>query len=176
MRQVMQNHRSTHHLILTARPSLHRLARRVAKRYGWRIREDEAMSIADLAMCQAARRFRDDSGAQFVTFAYPWVWGALARALRKQQRSSGAELVEESLTRSPTCASPPPAADVVAATKALTRSLDERQRWLATAHVLGGLSLAEASARLGRSRTWGHRQWRHIKNQVQNSRGVDAPV
>jgi RNA polymerase sigma factor (sigma-70 family) len=79
---------STESLILEHREIAWRLARRMINRWGSRIEADELRSLTDIALCEAAARYRHDAGAAFMTFFFYHLKGCLVKsiALRTHQQ------------------------------------------------------------------------------------------
>ena len=72
---------SSEQLILDNRVRARRMGRSIMGRWGASIPEDEFGSVCDLALCEAASRFRPDFGTEFPTYLFYFLKGALARAI-----------------------------------------------------------------------------------------------
>jgi len=71
----------TEQLVLENRVRARRMGRSIMGRWGASIPEDEFGSVCDLALCEAASRFRSDFGTEFPTYLFYFLKGALARAI-----------------------------------------------------------------------------------------------
>lgn len=82
-------------LILSHREGAMKLGRKILRKWGVTLDEDEVRSLADIALCEAAKGFDTEKGAQFVTYLYFYVKGELAREIgRRTKRDIPVELNE----------------------------------------------------------------------------------
>lgn len=70
-----------HSLIIEHRENARKLARSFLRRWRVRMSAEETDSIVDLTLCEAAKRFRPDKGATFMTFLYYHLRGQFVRAV-----------------------------------------------------------------------------------------------
>lgn len=68
-------------LILDHRENGRKLARSVLRKWRARLSLEEVDSIVDLTLCEAAKRYRPDKGACFMTFLFYHLRGYLVRAV-----------------------------------------------------------------------------------------------
>lgn len=75
-----------------------RMAKSSLRRWGVRFEDDEIQSAADLAICEAAKRYDSKKGAAFSSFVYFYLKGILIGQIRTivQQRSN--EIIDGSLS------------------------------------------------------------------------------
>lgn len=79
------NHFSTE-IVLHYREDAHRMAFRLLRVWGVTVDHGEIRSHADLALCEAALRYKPNQGSKFTTYLFFFIKGVLARALGKQRR------------------------------------------------------------------------------------------
>lgn len=83
----------THSLILSHREGAMKICRKILRKWGVTLEEDEVRSLADVALCEAAKGFNHKKGAQFVTYLYFFAKGELAREIgRRTKREMPIEL------------------------------------------------------------------------------------
>lgn len=85
-------------LVLNHRETAFRLMRSMMRRWGFRLDRSEAQSIADMALCEAAKRFKPGHNATFVTYLFHFLRGALIAELKRQRRASLTMTLESSLS------------------------------------------------------------------------------
>ena len=95
-RRAPQRVSETHANILFHRAAAGKIAHQLLKRWGAGMERDEVRSIADLALCEAAKGFEPGRGASFVTYLYFYIRGFLIRELTS--RSKGEFLLKEEET------------------------------------------------------------------------------
>ena len=88
-------------LILENRVRARRMGRSIMGRWGATIPEDEFGSVCDLALCEAASRFRSDFGTEFPTYLFYFLKGALARAIDASKMRSVQVSFEDRVETSP---------------------------------------------------------------------------
>ena len=88
-------------LILENRIRARRMGRSIMGRWGASIQEDEFGSVCDLALCEAASRFRPDFGTEFPTYLFYFLKGALARAIDASKMRSVQVSFEDRVESSP---------------------------------------------------------------------------
>jgi RNA polymerase sigma factor (sigma-70 family) len=86
-------------LVVNNRTTAQKLARSLLRRWACHMDMDEVTSIADLALCEAARRFDPTRNIQFITFLFHFVRGGLVAEIRRC-RASSATIFESDLRSS----------------------------------------------------------------------------
>ncbi|MBP9838291.1 MAG: sigma-70 family RNA polymerase sigma factor, partial [Proteobacteria bacterium] len=70
-------------LVLDHRENGRKIARSILRRWRVRMPADEIYSIVDLALCEAAKRFKRNQGASFLTFFFYHLRGHLVRSVAR---------------------------------------------------------------------------------------------
>lgn len=80
-------------LIIQNRAPALRIARSLLRRWNVFLDLMEVQSIADIAMCEAARSFDCNRGTRFITYLFPFIKGALIAEMKRARgdRGSGAD-------------------------------------------------------------------------------------
>ena len=73
---------STHEIIISHRITARKLARHMLKRWNARLDQEEIDSVADLALCEAARGFDPKEGSAFSTYLFYFLKGSLIKAMQ----------------------------------------------------------------------------------------------
>ena len=74
-------------LILENRIPGRKVARQILSRWGVHLEAEEIDSVVDLALCEAARYFRQGRGTSFLTYSYLYIKGGLARTVAAQVKA-----------------------------------------------------------------------------------------
>ena len=84
-------------LILENRAPALRIARSLLRRWNLFFDLSETQSIADIALCEAARNFDFNRGTRFITYLFPFIKGALIAEIKKARgnRAYGMEHISE---------------------------------------------------------------------------------
>ena len=77
--------------LLKARPMARRVALKIASRSPALLSRDEAIALAESALVEAWQRYDPERGAAFLTYAYPWVRGALLRVVTRAREREAFE-------------------------------------------------------------------------------------
>lgn len=77
-------------LVLRHREKGRKIAWRILAAWGCRLAKDELFSATDLALCEAAQNYNPSKGASFITYAYLFIKGCLARAIYNQRNAQAA--------------------------------------------------------------------------------------
>ncbi len=87
-------------IVLNNRQSAHKMTRALARRINYRLPEEELLSLADMALCEAARSFNPLKGAAFTTYLHYFIRGRLLALISEQKRrtDSTAKYLRERLT------------------------------------------------------------------------------
>jgi RNA polymerase sigma factor (sigma-70 family) len=80
-------------LILENRDYGHRMARKILLSFGAHLHDDDLLSAADLALCEAASRYRPVPKASFTTYLYYFIKGEIIRSLKENSRITGRQAV-----------------------------------------------------------------------------------
>jgi RNA polymerase sigma factor (sigma-70 family) len=85
-------------LILDNRAPALRIARSLLRRWNLFFDISEAQSIADMALCEAARNFDFDRGTRFITYLFPFIKGSLIAEMKRSRgdRAYGIEHIKDS--------------------------------------------------------------------------------
>ncbi len=75
-------------LILDNREKAHRMAYGILRGFGSTIDQDEIVSAADLALCEAASRYEPRPNACFTTYLYYFIKGEIVRSMQESARSA----------------------------------------------------------------------------------------
>ena len=94
-------------LVLEHREGAHRMARVLLRRWNVTMESEEIDSLADLALCKAARRFKPGMGASFSTYLFHYLHGALIRAISKRTSENWLVLSEDGNVERPACRNTP---------------------------------------------------------------------
>lgn len=86
-----------HDLILLHRTSARKLARRLMKQWSAALESDEVDSLADLALCEAAKGFNPRRNTKFTTYLFYFIRGALIRAIKESSEQAQAYDFGESM-------------------------------------------------------------------------------
>lgn len=73
-------------LIVDNRLSATRLVRSLLRRYNYSLPREEIQSIADAALCEAARKFDPDRGTAFMSYLFLFLKGTLMTEIRGNHR------------------------------------------------------------------------------------------
>jgi RNA polymerase sigma factor for flagellar operon FliA len=159
------------------------LARRLWSEAFRHVDYDELVSLGTLGLCQSARRYRDDCGTSFSTFAYPRVRGAILdgvanlgpfprRALR-HSRLHKLQLISQSYRD--LVASPTPDPEHIAITRQacahLRGAMDQlgfRQKELLNAVYWSDLNIKEAGQRFRVSKSWASRMHKRCLDDLRD--------
>ncbi|MBX7138539.1 MAG: sigma-70 family RNA polymerase sigma factor [Oligoflexia bacterium] len=88
-----KNQVSIEELVVENREAAHKMAAYFLRRWAVRMDEEEVRSLADLALCEAAKRYRGPTLSKFTTYLYYYIKGELVRAIKREcQNSSLARL------------------------------------------------------------------------------------
>ena len=79
---------SVEELILEHRENGRKLGRSMLRRWNVKLQNDDIDSLVDLALCEAANRFRQDKGASFITFYFYHLRGHLVRTIAAAANAS----------------------------------------------------------------------------------------
>jgi len=63
-------------------PLVHKIARMVYKKFGFRYEYEELFQEGCIGLMKAIDKFDESKGCKFVTYAYPQVWGAIHNYIR----------------------------------------------------------------------------------------------
>lgn len=74
-------------LILANREAAQRMGFSLLRRWNARLEREEVISIIDLALARAARRYRSDMGSQFLSFSYFFVKAAIVDEIARRKRN-----------------------------------------------------------------------------------------
>lgn len=88
-------------LVLDNRIRARRMGRSIMGRWGASIPEDEFGSVCDLALCEAANRFKSNFGTEFPTYLFYFLKGALARAIDASKMRSVQVSFEDRIENAP---------------------------------------------------------------------------
>jgi RNA polymerase sigma factor (sigma-70 family) len=72
---------SKHQLILDNRISARKVARNILKKWNAKLPGEEIDSAVDLALCEAAHRYRPSPNASFITYLFYFLKGCLVKAI-----------------------------------------------------------------------------------------------
>ncbi len=81
-RAQSQLENSAHDIIINHRITARKLARHMLKRWNARLDQEEIDSVADLALCEAARGFDPKEGSAFSTYLFYFLKGSLIKAMQ----------------------------------------------------------------------------------------------
>lgn len=141
-----------------------RMARRLIRSWGIQLDGDEVRSLANLALCEAAFRYRSEKGASFTTFLYYYLLGHLAKASNSLCEDSRRIQEPETDERSETAArevqdldTPLPdeaaiASETYTVLYEALRRLDEIEKRVVLYTCVLGYTVTEAAKELGYSR------------------------
>lgn len=81
-------------LILNHRTCAKKLSAYFLKRWGSYIEQDELESLSDIALCEAALRYRTDKGAQFQTLLFFYVKNIIIREIKSRKSTDSMYFLE----------------------------------------------------------------------------------
>jgi RNA polymerase sigma factor (sigma-70 family) len=92
-------------LVMENQNKAQKLCYALARRWGIKLPLEELKSAANLALCEAASRYRPMKNASFVTYLFPFIKGALAQSAWAQKSLNHAQHEDlESLAKASDCA------------------------------------------------------------------------
>lgn len=82
-------------LIITHRPNAIKMAQSILKKWEVALHKDDIQSAADTALCEAAARYKPNHGAQFTTYLFYFVKGALYHEISFQKRGHSVQFASD---------------------------------------------------------------------------------